>query len=762
MMIKKNKEKALQAQKAQQSGGQFDDTTGQAQFGDKTGGDGGKYNPNDGQPTNNTTSTKSSTGLSGAQYDKQMVNAGSGMTGQKDSSVPAGAQTLFGGGSGKQYSGGKNQEDFSGKRKDPGDYNKARQDILDKIKANSSGTGNTANPQDPNFYTGNVEIDQINTGHIPEGEALSLGQIKNPGAVDNLAFGDGGGSVGKLGSAANVTSSRSSESIQIEMAALQRQAQYDTASGRAAQQRLDQLNIQGVADATPEEQAALDLAEEERLAARGLGGTAESTEDAAALREQLETNRTTPTLSDAATQTATALGTNSNQFVDENSLQFQAEEQDKTTIQTYEAAKARMLTAEEAMNNELRGQGFVSPSTAAEYQAAKAEHVSMGAAVNSAVSRIAVGSNIETTDVVAEIQKLDDIDPRALAASLTPSLTNEATVAGNMEKLLDGMEGGEVPLWAQPAVDAMNAKLASQGMSTSSVGRNGLFNAIISAAMPMAQQDAKAQLAVFQQDISNEQQSVLANSKFFQTMTLTNLNHKQQATMLNATNAANAAIATGQNQTSASISNAQAFLQMDIANMSNSQQAKVLDAQLRQQTMLSNAGAENAARQFNAQTEQQASQFNTNLAASIAQFNATQQNTASQVNIGNDIKAQQFDTQVAAQREQFNVQNATAISQSNATWRRQMNQIDTASSNAVNQANAMNAFNLSNQALSFLWQETRDSAKWANDNIQNHEERKTRIAIASLGNESMADGQTADNIKDLANVAISIFDNWGT
>ena len=762
MMIKKNKEKALQAQKAQQSGGQFDDTTGQAQFGDKTGGDGGKYNPNDGQPTNNTTSTKSSTGLSGAQYDKQMVNAGSGMTGQKDSSVPAGAQTLFGGGSGKQYSGGKNQEDFSGKRKDPGDYNKARQDILDKIKANSSGTGNTANPQDPNFYTGNVEIDQINTGHIPEGEALSLGQIKNPGAVDNLAFGDGGGSVGKLGSAANVTSSRSSESIQIEMAALQRQAQYDTASGRAAQQRLDQLNIQGVADATPEEQAALDLAEEERLAARGLGGTAESTEDAAALREQLETNRTTPTLSDAATQTATALGTNSNQFVDENSLQFQAEEQDKTTIQTYEAAKARMLTAEEAMNNELRGQGFVSPSTAAEYQAAKAEHVSMGAAVNSAVSRIAVGSNIETTDVVAEIQKLDDIDPRALAASLTHSLPNEATVAGNMEKLLDGMEGGEVPLWAQPAVDAMNAKLASQGMSTSSVGRNGLFNAIISAAMPMAQQDAKAQLAVFQQDISNEQQSVLANSKFFQTMTLTNLNHKQQATMLNATNAANAAIATGQNQTSASISNAQAFLQMDIANMSNSQQAKVLDAQLRQQTMLSNAGAENAARQFNAQTEQQASQFNTNLAASIAQFNATQQNTASQVNIGNDIKAQQFDTQVAAQREQFNVQNATAISQSNATWRRQMNQIDTASSNAVNQANAMNAFNLSNQALSFLWQETRDSAKWANDNIQNHEERKTRIAIASLGNESMADGQTADNIKDLANVAISIFDNWGT
>ena len=30
----------------------------------------------------------------------------------------------------------------------------------------------------------------------------------------------------------------------------------------------------------------------------------------------------------------------------------------------------------------------------------------------------------------------------------------------------------------------------------------------------------------------------------------------------------------------------------------------------------------------------------------------------------------------------------------------------------LNQANAMNAFNLSNQGLSFLWQEMRDAAKW--------------------------------------------------
>ena len=48
----------------------------------------------------------------------------------------------------------------------------------------------------------------------------------------------------------------------------------------------------------------------------------------------------------------------------------------------------------------------------------------------------------------------------------------------------------------------------------------------------------------------------------------------------------------------------------------------------------------------------------------------------------------------------------------------------------------MNAFNLSNQGLSFLWQEMRDAAKWEYDATQNADEQKTRLAIAALGNEA--------------------------
>ena len=47
----------------------------------------------------------------------------------------------------------------------------------------------------------------------------------------------------------------------------------------------------------------------------------------------------------------------------------------------------------------------------------------------------------------------------------------------------------------------------------------------------------------------------------------------------------------------------------------------------------------------------------------------------------------------------------------------------------------MNAFNLSNQGLSFLWQEMRDAAKWEYEAAENDEERAATLAVA-LGNEA--------------------------
>ena len=68
----------------------------------------------------------------------------------------------------------------------------------------------------------------------------------------------------------------------------------------------------------------------------------------------------------------------------------------------------------------------------------------------------------------------------------------------------------------------------------------------------------------------------------------------------------------------------------------------------------------------------------------------------------------------------------------------------------------MNAFNLSNQGLSFLWQEMRDAAKWEYESAENAEDRKAKVAIAALGNEQSATADRYLNIKKLAELAITL------
>ena len=66
----------------------------------------------------------------------------------------------------------------------------------------------------------------------------------------------------------------------------------------------------------------------------------------------------------------------------------------------------------------------------------------------------------------------------------------------------------------------------------------------------------------------------------------------------------------------------------------------------------------------------------------------------------------------------------------------------------------MNSFNLSNQGLSFLWQEMRDAAKWEYDSANNEADRKANLAIAALGNESVGDQSKVKTLKTLGEFAL--------
>jgi len=419
----------------------------------------------------------------------------------------------------------------------------------------------------------------------------------------------------------------------------------------------------------------------------------------------------------------------------------------------------------------------------------------------------------------ATITALGD-NPEALEDRLTDfteaqrgvieGLPQEALVSNQLDTLLKGIENGEIPTWAQPAVTAVEQMLAQRGMSASTVGRDNLINAIIQSSVPIAQANAQAiqqsvaqektlisqealanaqfqqQTAlqnannVFRLDLAQftaDQQSSLANSKFLQTVSLQNATAEQQGVIQNAVLMSQANIVEADANTKLAIQNAKSFLSVDLANLNAEQQVNILRAQQDQQRMLTNQASQNAAAQFNATSTNQTEQFMANLSAqmnqfnaaqtnAISEFNATQANAAAARDAGRTAEVNRLNSQLATQidqfnanqdfaRNQWNAQNAAAVEASNIQWRRQTNTANTAAQNAVNLQNAQNAFNLSSQAQAFIWQELRDQADF---DFRYAENQKQRIS-ALLNTALAADPNSYKDTTGLESLIVALSDD---
>ena len=411
-------------------------------------------------------------------------------------------------------------------------------------------------------------------------------------------------------------------------------------------------------------------------------------------------------------------------------------------------------------------------------------------------------------------------DPEALEARLMEfseaergiiaGLPEEALVSNQIDSLLSGMEEGEIPAWAKPAVASVEAMLARRGLSASSVGRDNLFNAIIQSAVPIAQSNAQAiQQSVSQQksieaqaaeadaqrqqqvnlDKANkvfginmaqfnaDQQTELANSKFLQTVSLTEASADQQSAMQNAVLMSQANLAEASLNQQAQIQNAKNFLAMDMANLNAEQQSNVLRAQQTQQRLLSNQAANNAAAQFNAASENQTNQFMASLNAQVEQYNRTQMNAMEQFNVTQNNAAaardaqraadvEKFNTQLATQidqfnsnqdfaRNQWNAQNQAVVEQSNTQWRRQVNTANTAMQNQINAQNAQNAFAMTQTAQSFLWQELRDQADYDFRASENEKNRIAQLVNTALASDPSKYSSSVNDIKSLISLLVN-------
>ena len=385
------------------------------------------------------------------------------------------------------------------------------------------------------------------------------------------------------------------------------------------------------------------------------------------------------------------------------------------------------------------------------------EHAAVQAA-QEVVARDFEASLIPLSEIGQSLEKLRDVEPM-----------QASSVASHMNGLISEMESGNVPLWARPAVTQVEQSLASRGINASSVGRDSLFNAIIGAAMPMAQADAASEQDANKtnynskvQALFNDEAQIFAAKQFNATsinqtnqfmsnlqaqvdlqnaarkdnMSQFNSSQRNQLSMFNTqqlndmtklnTSEANAtARANSQLNTNVSLSNADRDTQVAMANTEAANRAALANADRTTQVSMANAEAANRVELANADAANRMSLANADRATQVALSNAQ---LATQM--------AQHQSSLDSQREQFNAQNANAIAQADVAWRRNLNTAETAAINAAHQANVANAFGLSTQAQQNLWQEVRDEAHWAMTASENELSRKhegaMRILVADI------------------------------
>ena len=300
-------------------------------------------------------------------------------------------------------------------------------------------------------------------------------------------------------------------------------------------------------------------------------------------------------------------------------------------------------------------------------------------------------------------------------AAQTGTIASDATVKGQLEGLQQEVstalaQGTAMPVWARGAAEATRAAMQARGMGASSMMAEALAEGIMKSAVPIAASDAAT----------------------YKEMIFQNLNNRQQAALTNANN----------------------YFQMDMANLSNKQQTSLANLSTRHAFLLSDQAASNAASQFNATSTNQVNQFYDGLTSQIAEQNAArgdamnkfaneESNKISAINAQNTIGVDeadanrqatinQFNSTLSDARQRFNVENQRVIDQSNVQWRRALNTANTAATNATNQLNAQNMLDMSNYALSGLWQQWRDEADWVNSASENALARAHNAALAAL------------------------------
>ena len=278
-----------------------------------------------------------------------------------------------------------------------------------------------------------------------------------------------------------------------------------------------------------------------------------------------------------------------------------------TTVTVAATPEAEKSQREAITGGPASGQAAEIINTAG-YEASQRRTVTGTAATAAAASMIAETGALPPDISAAIVEnpasvtaQIDDQPVEVQAA--VAALPTEALVSSQIEGLLAGMDEGKTPVWARPAVAAINQQMAERGLSVSSVGRDALFNAIIQSALPIAQSNAQALQQRAAQNLSNEQQANLAQSTQDMQRRMANLANRQTSESQSAQMSQQMKVMQSQFKQEGVMLTAQQQQQTSLQNLQNRQQSAVLNVQNQQAMNAQNLGNEQQMAMANLQVE---------------------------------------------------------------------------------------------------------------------------------------------------------------
>ena len=329
------------------------------------------------------------------------------------------------------------------------------------------------------------------------------------------------------------------------------------------------------------------------------------------------------------------------------------------------------------------------------------------------VPRVTEAKTAQITDPKGIISDVPQgvVSEEAIADPAQAELDKRATIKFQLEDLFKSLETGEeLPAWAAPAVRKVSSVMQARGLGASSMASAAITQALMESGITIAAQDANKYATIQLQNLNNQQQTALTNAATFAAMDKANLSARLQS----------------------AVTNAQSLLSVDTANLSAAQKSNELSYSALTQALFKDTAEENARREFNAKNEEQVQEFFAQLGSQVETANANRTAAVEQFNAGEINAMNQFNSSMADARDKFNANMRFAIDQSNTQWRRQINTADTALQNETNRINVQNQYNLTQSALSQLWQKYRDNAAWNFQKSESALQRQHEIGVMAM------------------------------